>query len=99
MENNFDIAKNIKIIENLKIELLNRTASLFNAFNQDDMSLELIDDICHIIITGYLLGNKLGYDYKELDEEIEKRIRLIPAKIKEEDTLNYKELITYLRKR
>ncbi|SNX53756.1 MazG-like family protein [Thermoanaerobacterium sp. RBIITD] len=99
MENNFDIAKNIKIIENLKIELLNRTASLFNAFNQDDMSLELIDDICHIIITGYLLGNKLGYDYKELDEEIEKRIRLIPAEIKEEDTLNYKELITYLRKR
>lgn len=99
MENNFDIAKNIKSIENLKIQLLNRTASLFNAFNEDDMSLELIDDICHIVITGYILGNKLGYDFNELNEEILKRVKAIPADLNEENEYNLKELIAYLRRK
>ncbi|MDI6604815.1 MAG: MazG-like family protein [Thermoanaerobacteraceae bacterium] len=97
MESNFDIAKNIKNIENLKIQLLNYTASLFKAFNDDDKSLELIDDICNILITAYLLGNKLGYDFTEIDEEIRKKIKLIPSDIKQNDEYNYKEFAVYLQ--
>ncbi|WHE07174.1 MazG-like family protein [Thermoanaerobacterium thermosaccharolyticum] len=99
MDNNFDITKNIKSLENLKVELLDRTASIFKNFNNDDISLELIDNICHVIITGYLLGNKLGYDFREIDEEILKRIKSILAEIDEEGSENYKDLIAYLKKR
>lgn len=99
MDNNFDITRNIKSLENLKVELLNRTASIFKAFNNDDMSLEIVDDICHIIITGYLLGSKLGYDFGEIDEEILKRIRSILAEVNEENSENYKDLIAHLKKR
>ncbi|MGJ7044749.1 MazG-like family protein [Thermoanaerobacterium thermosulfurigenes] len=98
MENNFDIMRNIKSLENLKVELLSKTASVFKNFNNDELPQELIDDICHVIIIGYLLGNKLGYDFKEIDDEILKRIRSISAEI-EEDAQNYRELAEHIKKR
>lgn len=98
MENNFDITRNIKSLENLKVELLLKTASVFKNFNNDDLPQELIDDICYVIIIGYLLGDKLGYDFREIDEEILKRIKSISADI-EEDSQNYRKLAEYLKKR
>lgn len=99
MKGNFDIAKNIKSIEKLKLQLLNRVSSLFNAFNDDETGEELIDDICNILITSYLLGEKLGYDYKKIDEEIIKKLKLEAIdKIKEND-YNYTDLEKYLKVR
>lgn len=99
MKGNFDIAKNIKSIEKLKLQLLNRISSLFNAFNEDETGEELIDDICNILITSYLLGEKLGYDYKKIDEEILKRLRLEAIDKSREGEYNFSDLEKYLKVR
>lgn len=99
MKGNFDIAKNIKSIEKLKLQLLNRVSSLFNAFNEDETGEELIDDICNILITGYLLGEKLGFDYRKIDEEIVKRLKLEAIDKNRESEYNFSNLEKYLKVR
>lgn len=72
MKNNLEIAKNIMSIENLKINLLGKVYSLFKAFNEDEDGEVLIDNLCDILIFAYLLGEKLGYDFEEIDEALQK---------------------------
>ncbi|AIS53575.1 hypothetical protein TKV_c24580 [Thermoanaerobacter kivui] len=76
MKNNFEIAKNIMSIENLKINLLGKVYSLFKAFNEDEAGEVLIDNLCDILISAYLLGEKLGYDFEEMDEQVIKKLKL-----------------------
>ncbi|MGB9679716.1 MAG: MazG-like family protein [Thermoanaerobacteraceae bacterium] len=99
MKNNFDIAKNIKSIENLKLNILNSTASLFTNFNQDVTGEELLDDICNILISGYLLSERLGNDFKDTDEEIIKKLKLQSINMLDETGYNVNDLEKYLKKR
>ena len=67
MKNNLEIAKNIRSIENLKIKILGKVYSLLKAFNEDESGEVLVDNLCDILISAYLLGEKLGYDFEEID--------------------------------
>ncbi|UZQ82994.1 MazG-like family protein [Thermoanaerobacter sp. RKWS2] len=72
MKNNLEIAKNIRSIENLKIKILGKVYSLLKAFNEDESGEVLVDNLCDILISAYLLGEKLGYDFEEIDEALQK---------------------------
>ncbi|SHF03286.1 MazG-like family protein [Thermoanaerobacter uzonensis DSM 18761] len=99
MKNNLEIAKNIMSIENLKINLLGKVYSLFKAFNEDEDGEILIDNLCDILIFTYLLGEKLGYDFEEIDEALQKKLKLQIIDKNFEGEYNFSELQRYIKGR
>ncbi len=73
-----DIIRNMKTVEWLKSELLSNIAYLHKLFvNNEDNSKENIEDvISNIILESYVLGNRLGINYKDIDLVLKENIRL-----------------------
>ena len=66
----FDITKNIRIIEWLKSEMLNSVAKLFTMLTSGAEASQkaLAGCLSNIIIACYLLGKRLGIHYALIDE-------------------------------
>lgn len=78
-ENQLDITRNIKIIEWLKSELLTDLANLFKLLVNgvhEEVSDVLADTLANIILICYLLGKRLGINYRAVETKIENKIRL-----------------------
>lgn len=78
-DNQLDITRNIKIIEWLKSELLTDVANLFKALVngvRDEVSESLADTLGNIILICYLLGRRLGINYRKIETKIENKIKL-----------------------
>ncbi len=73
----FDITKNIRLIEMLKNQLLTNVADLYTNLSAEDANLierkELLSDL--IIIT-YMLSNRLGFSHSSIDIRAVKKLRL-----------------------
>ncbi|WP_018130441.1 MazG-like family protein [Effusibacillus pohliae] len=69
-----DIAKNIKLIEWLKSELLDNLSGLFRGFLHGSESL-LKDCLANIVVLCYLMARRLGIRYSQFDSLIVQRIR------------------------
>jgi hypothetical protein len=70
----FNITKNVRMIEWLKAELVTSVGTLFKAMvkNSEGAMLEAIA----ALITGcYFLGKRLGLTYQEMDATVERRLR------------------------
>jgi hypothetical protein len=75
----FDIAKNMRIIENLKSELLFCVSHLYRQMTSDrceDIRETALDALSDTIIISYLLSRRLGLEYTALEKEISSKIRL-----------------------
>lgn len=91
----FDITKNIKTIEVLKSRLLSEVAFLHENMVQINSDKERRTDILsEIIILTYILSNKLGIDYKKLDEKVINKLKLA---ILEEDSSSYTDISSLLK--
>ncbi|AEM80016.1 MULTISPECIES: MazG-like family protein [Thermoanaerobacter] len=99
MKNNLEIAKNIRSIENLKIKILGKVYSLLKAFNEDESGEVLVDNLCDILISAYLLGEKLGYDFEEIDEALQKKLKLQIIDKDFEGEYNFSGLERYIKGR
>ncbi|EMT39672.1 MazG-like family protein [Thermoanaerobacter thermohydrosulfuricus] len=99
MKNNLEIAKNIRSIENLKIKILGKVYSLLKAFNEDESGEVLVDNLCDILISAYLLGEKLGYDFEEIDEALQKKLKLQIIDKNFEGEYNFSGLERYIKGR
>ena len=75
---NIDIARNMKTIEWLKVELLSDIAYLHSVFvNNDNNTKENLEDIIsNIILESYILGKRLGIEYEDMDLALEENIKL-----------------------
>ncbi|EDS76920.1 MazG-like family protein [Clostridium novyi A str. 4552] len=82
----FNIMTNIKIIENLKAELLCIIGDFFKLLSRGSNVAQnaILECISGAIIILYLLGDKLGYSYKDIDETIETKLKI---GISEEDII------------
>lgn len=69
-----DIARNFKTIEWLKAELIGGVSALFRAMMQNSEDA-IVDTLVNIIITGYLLGRRLGISFERLDAKIESKVK------------------------
>ncbi len=74
----FDITKNIRIIEGLKCQILNSVARIFSMLASGAQASQeaLAQSLGNIIIACYLLGRRLGIHYALIDQTIEDQIRL-----------------------
>jgi len=76
--NGIDVTKNIKIIEWLKSELLSSVATLYELLLKGVKGSQegITDALANIVMVTYVLGKRLGIDYKLIDNKIEDKIRL-----------------------
>lgn len=73
-----DIIKNMKTIEWLKAELLTNVALLHNSLvsGEENTKEHLEDIISNIILESYVLGNRLGIDYNDVNNALIENIKL-----------------------
>lgn len=64
------IAKNIRVIEWLKADLLTSLSALFKGMLRSGEE-QLVDALASLVITCYILGRRLGVSFSRLDLNIE----------------------------
>lgn len=72
--NGTGFAKNIRVVEWLKADLLTSVSTLFKAMLRGSEE-KILDALSGIIITSYILGRRLGLSFSRLDMRIEAKLR------------------------
>lgn len=69
-----DIARNIRVIEWLKTELIGTVAALFKGMvKSSDEAIE--DALASMVVTVYVLARRLGVSFAQLDVRIESKVK------------------------
>ncbi|MTI80671.1 MAG: hypothetical protein FH758_07260 [Firmicutes bacterium] len=68
------IAKNIRVIEWLKADILASLSALFKSMVKGSEE-KLLDALASMVITTYVLGRRLGINFSRLDLKIESKLR------------------------
>ncbi|HOV80842.1 MAG TPA: MazG-like family protein [Bacillota bacterium] len=68
------IAKNIKVIDWLKADLITSVSALFKSMLKGSEEL-LLDALASLVITCYVLGRRLGINFPRLDLKVEAKLR------------------------
>lgn len=89
-----DITKKIKIIEQLKSQLLTDVSSLFANMAADESTENNTSILADIVIIAYFLGEKLGTSYDGLDIKISSKLKL--ALISEEEHSEWRNQLSLL---
>lgn len=69
-----DIARNIRVIEWLKTELLGTVSALFRAMLKGSEEV-ILEALAGIVIMTYVLARRLGINFARLDIKIEGKLR------------------------
>jgi len=77
-DRDFDIAKNIRLIEWLKTELITSVSEIYRLMLSGARAGQdaLADALANVILVSYLLGKRMGIHYATIDQKIQKKIRL-----------------------
>ena len=77
-KDNFNIMKNIKIIEDLKAQLLCIIGEFFRLLTKGNNIARdaILECISGAIIILYVLGEKLGYPFEDIDENMKSKLDL-----------------------
>lgn len=77
-KDNFNIMRNIKIIEDLKAQLLCIIGEFFRLLTKGNNVAKdaILECISGAIIILYILGEKLGYTYGSIDSNIKAKLDL-----------------------
>lgn len=75
----FDIAKNTKVLEELKSDLLSAVATLYKAIVKGTQD-KIIESLAAIIILTYLIGRRLGVKFFQIDQAIKEQLRISQGK-------------------
>ncbi|MFZ5645037.1 MAG: MazG-like family protein [Bacillota bacterium] len=69
-----DIAKNIRVVDWLKADLLSSISALYKGMLRGSEE-RLLDALSGIIVTCYVLGRRLGYNFSKIDVAVEAKLR------------------------
>lgn len=73
----FDITKNIRLVEMLKSQLLTNIADLYTNLSAEEPNLnERREILSDMIVITYMLSNRLGFSYSSIDIKAIKKLRL-----------------------
>ncbi|RAL23393.1 MazG-like family protein [Thermoflavimicrobium daqui] len=73
-EKGMQFAKNIKVIDWLKTDMLNQIANLFKGLYYANRHI-LIDSLSSLIVSTYILARRMGLSFRELDQAIIDKLR------------------------
>ncbi|WP_209865279.1 MazG-like family protein [Paenibacillus shirakamiensis] len=74
MQKEMDVAKRAKVIEWLKTEVVDQVSRLFKAL-WEGSTTRVTDSLSSLIVSGYILGRRLGISYSDLDENIMEKLK------------------------
>ncbi|MBC8062355.1 MAG: MazG-like family protein [Clostridiaceae bacterium] len=99
----FNIMSNVKIVEDLKAELVCIIGDFFKLLTKGSNVAQdaLLDCISGAIIILYVLAERLGYSHISVDENIKKKLKLgiIEEDGIEKDGKDLSKLYTHLKER
>lgn len=99
----FNIMSDIKIIEDLKAQLLCIIGEFFKLLTRGSNVAQeaILDCISGSIIILYVLADRLGYSYSAVDESIQKKLKvgIIEGDLIEKQGKNLSRLNTHLKER
>ncbi|SFB32231.1 MazG-like family protein [Clostridium frigidicarnis] len=102
-KNNFNIMSNVKIIEELKAQLLCIIGEFFRLLTKGSNVAHdaILECISGAIIILYILAERLGYSYTAVDDNMKKKVKLgiIEEDLVEKDGKNLSRLYTHLKER
>lgn len=102
-KDDFNIMGDIKIIEELKAELLCTIGNFFKLLTKGSTVAReaILNCISNAIIILYVLGDKFGYSSIEVDEDIKKKLKLgiVEDDNIERDGKNLSKLYNHLKTR
>ncbi len=70
-----DVAKNLKMVDWLKAELVDSVAELFKALLKSGTDA-VADALASIIIVCYLLGQRVGVNLSSVDAKVKEKLRI-----------------------
>jgi hypothetical protein len=99
----FNIMSDVKIIEDLKAQLLCMIGEFFKLLTRGSNVAQeaILDCISSAIIILYVLADRLGYSYSAVDENMKKKLKLgiIEEDLIEKQGKNLSRLNTHLKER
>ncbi|MCL6612569.1 MAG: MazG-like family protein [Peptococcaceae bacterium] len=69
-----EIAKNIRVVEWLKADLITSISALYKSMLRGSEE-KLLDALSGIIITCYVLGRRMGFTFSRIDVAVESKLR------------------------
>ena len=99
-----DVTRNIMKIDLFKNELLQGVTNIFKVMAEGsagDLNEIVTENLSHLILTCYMLGNRTGIPYAEIDKQIVKTIQN-PETLQKGNPLLAEDLpvfMEYLRKK
>lgn len=69
-----NIAKDIRVVEWLKADLLASVSALFKAMLRGSEE-RLIDALSGMIVTCYVIGRRMGFTFSRIDAAVEAKLR------------------------
>ncbi|MDD3393201.1 MAG: hypothetical protein EOM28_02625 [Clostridia bacterium] len=72
----FDVAKNIKMTENLQCQMLSAVAQFFTAMQGDAAKAEKTEILADLEIVMYLLAARMGISKDALDQKAAAKLKL-----------------------
>lgn len=99
----FNIMSNVKIIEDLKADLLCIIGDFFKLLTKGANVAQdaILDCISGAIITLYILAERLGYSYLAVDEDMKKKLKegIVSEDYIEKDGKDLSRLYAHLKER
>lgn len=69
-----DIARNIRVVEWLKADLITSLSALFKSMLRGSEE-RLLEALSGIIVTCYVLGRRMGFTFSRIDVAVESKLR------------------------
>lgn len=102
-KDDFNIMRNIKIIEDLKAQLLCIIAEFFRLLTKGSNVAHdaILECISGAIILLYVLAEKLGYSFLEVDDDMKKKLKvgIVEEDAVEKEGKSLSRLHTHLKER
>lgn len=73
-EHKLQFAKNVKIIDWLKTEVIGQVSNLCKGLYHANQ-LMIIESLSGLIVTTYVLARRVGFSYRELDQAVIEKLR------------------------
>ncbi len=74
LEKGIQFAKNIKVIDWLKTEILDHIANLFKGLHFANRHF-IIDSLSSLVVATYVLARRVGFTFRELDQAVLEKLR------------------------
>jgi hypothetical protein len=73
-EKGLHFAKNVKVIDWLKTEILDQVANLYKGVHHASQHV-MLDSLSSLIVSIYVLGRRVGFTFRELDQAVIQKLR------------------------